>query len=143
MKSDLNARLHALRARLRGTIASEPLEEEMDDEIRFHLEMATKRNIASGMTEREARRQALITFGGIETMKEEGREAQRSRWIENIAMDLRFAVRSLAKSPAFTTAALLTVAIGIAANVSVFSVVNAVLLRPLPFPQPNDVRYVG
>jgi predicted permease len=143
MKNDMNAVLRALRARLRGTIASEPLEREMDDEIRFHLEMATARNIASGMSEREARRQARITFGGIETMKEEGREAQRSRWLENIALDVQFAIRSLGKSPAFTVAALLTVAIGIAANVSVFSVVNAVLLRPLPFPQPNDVRYVG
>lgn len=129
--------------RLRGSRFRDQVEEEMDEEMRFHLEMATQRNLGRGLSEREARRQAALQFGGAESFKEEARSEQRAMWFENFLSDVRFAFRMLRKRPAFFVAAVLTMALGIAANTAVFSVVNGILLRPLPLPRPEEISYLG
>jgi predicted permease len=131
-------------SRLRGSLRrDEALEREMEREMAFHLEMATRRNLEHGLAPEEARRQARRTFGSPEAIKEEAREAHRARAAESLVADVRFAVRSLRRSPAFSAAAILTLALGIGASAAIFTVVNAVLLRPLPIPEPEDFRYVG
>ena len=130
-------------ARVRGTFRRRALEREMDAELQFHVDMATERNLRQGMTPREAKRQARLLFGAAETVREDARTAQRATLVENVLMDVRIALRGLRRAPSFTVAALLTVALGIGASTAVFTLVNAVLLRPLPVPEPEDVVYIG
>ena len=129
--------------RLRGTIRRDTLEREMDREMQFHLDMAARRNVERGMPPEMAKREARLVFGSAEEFKEAGREAYRARTAENVVGDVRFALRSMRRAPAFTVAAILTVALGIGASTAMFTVVNAVLLRPLPIPEPDDFTYVG
>ncbi|MEX1184711.1 MAG: ABC transporter permease [Gemmatimonadota bacterium] len=110
---------------------------EMDEELRFHLEMATVRNIDRGMTPQRARREALLRFGGMERTRESAWDVRRCRWLEDAARDAAHAVRLLRRSPGFAVTALLTLALGIGANTSVFSVLDATLLRPLPYAAPS------
>ena len=136
--------LRAWWSRMRGSLRrDDALERDMQREMEFHLEMATRRNLERGMTPQAARRQARLAFGGAEAIKETAREAHRARGAEMLLADLRFALRSLRRSPAFTFAALLTVALGIGVSTAMFTVVNAVLLRPLPIPKPRDFAYLG
>jgi predicted permease len=128
---------------MRGVSRREELEREMDEEMRFHLQMSEARNLRRGMSEAEARRLAAVQFGGVEAFKEDAREEQRARGLENLAGDVRFAWRTLGRTPSFAIAAILTIALGIGANTAVFSVVNGVLLRPLPMPAPHEIVYVG
>lgn len=113
------------------------VEREMDEEMRTHIEMEIEDRVASGMNPEEARRTALRDFGAVERFKEEGRAARGIGWIEAFRQDIRFTVRSLAKSPGFALAAVLTLGLGIGATTAIFSVVEGVLLRPLPFPEPD------
>ena len=129
--------------RVRGTLGGGRQLDEMDEEFRFHLDQATERNLARGMTPAEARRHALRQFGGVARHRDAGADERRSPWLEGIAQDLRLAGRTLRRSPVFTAATLLLVSLGIAANTAIFSVVNGVLLRPLPFPEPERVLYLG
>lgn len=109
----------------------------------FHLEMSARRNVQRGMPPDVAVRQAKVAFGSLDATREAARDTHRARVVENLVADVRFAVRTLRRSPSFALAAILTVALGIGASTAIFTVVDAVLLRPLPIPQPEDFTYVG
>jgi putative ABC transport system permease protein len=115
------------------------LERELDDELRFHLERDAALNRESGMNEQEAEYAAMRTFGGIEQSKEECRDARGVRLLEEFWQDLRYSVRMLLKRPGFTALAVLTLALGIGACTAIFSVVEGVLLRSLPYPNAERI----
>ena len=113
---------------------------DLDDELQFHLDKSTQTNVAAGMTPEEARRQAGIAFGGVERAREQCYGQRPGRLLGAAFQDVRFALRWLARNPIFTIAVIATLALGIGATTAVFSVVDSVLLRPLPYP--NSERIV-
>lgn len=115
------------------------LDAQLDSELQFHVDELTKANIAAGMPPHEARRQAILEFGGHEQVKEELRDVHRISIMETTFANLKSAFRFIRKSPSFSTAVILTLALGIGANSAVFSAIDAILLRPLPFPDGDQL----
>ncbi|HEX4379504.1 MAG TPA: ABC transporter permease, partial [Candidatus Acidoferrum sp.] len=116
---------------------------QIDSELRFHIDALAEENIAAGMSPAEARRQAQLEFGGREQIKEELRDVYRVQILDAAKMNLKAAFRFLRKSPSFSIAVILTLALGIGANSAVFSAIDAILLKPLPFPEGDELVKIG
>jgi putative ABC transport system permease protein len=121
--------------RLRTLLRRPQVEAEMEEELRHHLALEAEQHQARGLSPDAAARRARIDFGGIESVREAHRDARGMRWLEDFLADARHSIRSLRRSPVLALAAILTLALGIGANTAIFSAVNAVILRPLPFPE--------
>jgi putative ABC transport system permease protein len=129
--------LHALRARLRALLHPSAADRSLGEEIQFHIELETEKNLRLGLSPEEARRRAVAHFGGVQRVREDHRDVRPMRWLEDAVADTRYGLRALRRAPALGTAAVVTLALGIGANVAIFSAVNAVVLRPLPLATPD------
>ncbi len=118
--------------KLRTLFRKEALDAEMSEELRAHLELQARENIARGMPAGEARDAALRSFGGVEQVKERARDARGLCWLHDFGRDLRFAFRMIAKAPVMSAVIVLSLALGLGANTAVFSWVHTVALEPLP-----------
>ena len=116
---------------------SKPKPPELDNELQFHIEELVQEKIARGLTPDEARREAALEFGGQEQIKEELRDVHRIPLVDPVLTETRYAWRVLRRSPSFSLTIIATLALGIGANTAVFSAIDAVLLRPLPYPNPD------
>jgi predicted permease len=126
-------------ARLRAMFLPRSTEQALDEEIRFHIEQETEKNVRLGMSRDAARREALVQFGGLTQVREAHHDVYAARPLEELASDTRYTLRTMRRTPALTAAAILTLALGVGANTAIFSAVNAVILRPLPFPNPDQL----
>src|SRR5258708_10845167 len=126
-------------SRFLASIRKNKLEDQLDEELQLHIEMRTQEFIAAGMTPAEAQYRARRLFGNQLLLKERTRDMDTFGWIETLWHDVRYAVRMLHKSPVFASVAVLVMALGIGANTAVFNVVNTVLLRPLPYRDPDRI----
>ena len=121
---------------LRGLFARKRMENDLDKELRFHFESQVADKMRSGISESEARRLTRLEFGGIDQIKEDCRESRGTLWLESIVQDVRYGLRQLRKSPGFTFTVVVTLALGIGANTSIFTLVHSVLERSLPVSGP-------
>ena len=129
--------------RMRAFFRKGLMDRELDAELASHVEFAVAENVARGMTRDEARRQALIRFGGVQQARERQREARGLPWMDVLMQDLRYTLRALRRDKGFAFVAILILALGIGANVAVFSVVNTILLRPLPFADAHQLTWIA
>jgi putative ABC transport system permease protein len=129
--------------RVSSLLRSRQLEQELEDELRSHLEMRTEENLESGMSEQEARREAAMRFGNKLSARENTRSVYMVAWLESVLQDLRYGFRTMRRSPAFSLVAVVTVALTIGMTTAVFTVVNSVLLRPLPYAAPSQLIWAA
>lgn len=134
---------YTLPLRLRSLFRRRKVEQELNEELSFHIERKTEEGIAQGLTPEEARYTALRAIEGLEQKKEECRDRRGFRLLEEFVQDMRYAVRLLRKGPVFSLTAILTLVIGIGANTTIFSLCNAILLRMLPVPNPQELFFAG
>ena len=134
--------IRILLSRCSALFSREKFDADLDEEVQAHIDLAAAENLRSGMSESEARTTALRSFGGVTQMKETYRLQHGLPFLAQLARDLHFAVRQLGKSPGFALTAILTLALAIGANTAIFSVVDGVVLAPLPYPQPDRLVLV-
>jgi len=132
-----------IRHRMRAVFARASVEQELDDELRFHVEHEAEKYERQGMSHEAALRRARLEFGGVEQMKEASRDMRGTARLESVMRDLRYAIRSLKSRPAFTLTVVATLALGIGANTAIFTLVDALLLRPLPVAHPEQLVIVS
>ena len=131
--------LHKLQIQMRMLFRRKLADAHLNDELQFHLDQQIAENIAKGMSVEEAHRAALRTFGNPTTLRDQSRESWSWNWAEQLWRDIRIGIRTLARTPGFAIISILVIAIGIGANVALFTVVRSVLLRPLPFKEPDSL----
>ena len=119
------------------------MEIDLDKELRFHFESQVADKVRSGLSENEARRLTRLEFGGIDQIKEDCRERRGTLWVESLIQDIRYGLRQLHKSPGFTFITIISLALGIGANTAIFTLLNAILLRPLPVQNPGELLLFG
>ena len=131
--------LYTVPLRLRSLFRRSRVDQDLDDELAYHVEQEIRQNMAKGMSAEEARYNALRTLGGLQQIKEECKEKRRVNYIEHFLQDLRHGLRQLGRSPGFTIVAILTLALGIGANTAIFSFIDGVLLKPMPWNHPDEI----
>jgi len=129
----------ALVARLKAIVQPRRAEQDLDDELAFHMAMQARADERQGLNAVESRRRARLDLGGVEQVKERARDVRPLRWAHDAAQDARYGVRALWKTPRFTIAALLTVVLGVGANATIFSTLNPLLFKALPYPEPHRI----
>ena len=135
--------MRTLLSRIRSAFRSPQLDADLDEELKAHIDLAIAENLQQGMTAEKARSAALRTFGGVTQIREAYRVQRGLPWFQTALQNIRIAIRQLHRSPGFAITAILTLAFGIGATTAIFSIVDGVLLRPLPFPDANRLVTLG
>src|SRR5450432_2925752 len=125
--------------RLRALFRRKQMESDLDEELQFHIEMQTRKNLAAGLTASAASRRARIEFGGLSKVTEECRDRRGVRWIDETWQDIRYALRGFRRTPSFALTVVATIALGLGVNTALFTVFNAYVLRPLAVRDPHSL----